>query len=214
MLKPDGSYDLKVRGISNFLSILSLDKLLEQIPGGAKVTIDLSESRLVGFTVMEHLYDFQNLHQNTGGEAEIRGLDSHTSTNNHKFALRFKTDTNEPLNPRQKMLKEMAESYGWNFQVEPLEDFDYFQSFYFFKTRPIEAESNCISDQDKDMHLELIDVTFEEGADIFPDEHQTTVGLLKMPFPIPKFTIEKKGFFDWGFSLDKENRKGDFALIC
>ena len=46
------------------------------------------------------------------------------------------------------------------------------------------------------MHLELIDVTFEEGADIFPDEHQTTVGLLKMPFPIPKFTIEKKGFFD------------------
>ena len=196
MLKPDGSYDLKVRGISNFLSILSLDKLLEQIPGGAKVTIDLSESRLVGFTVMEHLYEFQKLHQNTGGEVDIRGLESHTSTNNHKFALRFKTDTNEPLNPRQKMLKEMAESYGWNFQVEPLEDFDYFQSFYFFKTRPIEAESNCISDRDKDIHLELIDVTFEEGADIFPDEHQTTVGLLKMPFPIPKFTIEKKGFFD------------------
>lgn len=196
MLKPDGSYDLKVRGISNFLSILSLDKLLEQIPGSAKVTIDLSESRLVGFTVMEHLYDFQKLHQNTGGEVEIRGLESHTSTNNHKFALRFKTDTNEPLNPRQTMLKEMAESYGWNFQVEPLEDFDYFQSFYFFKTRPIEAESNCISDRDKDIHLELIDVTFEEGADIFPDEHQTTVGLLKMPFPIPKFTIEKKGFFD------------------
>ena len=70
MLKPDGSYDLKVRGISNFLSILSLDKLLEQIPGSAKVTIDLSESRLVGFTVMEHLYEFQKLHQNTGGEVE------------------------------------------------------------------------------------------------------------------------------------------------
>ena len=110
MLKPDGSYDLKVRGISNFLSILSLDKLLEQIPGSAKVTIDLSESRLVGFTVMEHLYEFQKLHQNTGGEVDIRGLESHTSTNNHKFALRFKTDTNEPLNPRQKMLKEMRKA--------------------------------------------------------------------------------------------------------
>jgi len=94
------------------------------------------------------------------------------------------------------MLKEMAESYGWNFQVDPLEELDYFQSFDFFKTRLVEAESNCISDQDKDVHLELIDVTFEEGADIFPDEYETTIGLLKIPFPIPKFTIEKKGFLD------------------
>ena len=192
VLKPDGSYDLKVRGISNFLSILSLDKLLEQIPAGAKVKVDLSETRLVGFTVMEHLHDFQKLHENTGGEVEIRGHESHSSTNNHKLALKFKIDATEPLNRRQNMLKEMAESYGWNFQVEPLEDLDYFQSFDFFKTRPIEAESNCISDQDKDIHLELIDVTFEEGADIFPDEYRTTVGLLKMPFPIPVFTIEKK----------------------
>jgi MFS superfamily sulfate permease-like transporter len=196
VLKPDGSYDLKIRGISNFLSILNLDKLLEQIPPGAKVMVDLSETRLVGFTVMEHLYDFQKLHENTGGELEICGHESHASTNNHKLALKFKIDPTEPLNPRQKMLKEMAESYGWNFQVEPLEDFDYFESFHFFKTRPVEAESNCISDQNKDVHLELIDVTFEEGADIFPDEYQTTVGLLKMPFSIPKFTIEKKGFLD------------------
>ena len=196
VVKPDGSYDLKVRGISNFLSILSLDKLLEQIPSGAKVTVDLSETRLVGFTVMEHLHDFQKLHENTGGEVEIRGHESHSSTNNHKLALKFKTDTTEPLNPRQKMLKEMAESYGWNFQVEPLEAFDYFQSFHFFKTRPIDAESNCISDLNKDVHLELIDVTFEEGADIFPDEYETTVGLIKMPCSIPKFTIEKKGFLD------------------
>ena len=192
VLKPDGSYDLKIRGISNFLSILSLDKLLEQIPAGAKVTVDLSETKLVGFTVMEHLHDFQKLHQNTGGELEICGHESHSSTNSHKLALKFKTDTTKPLNRRQNMLKEMAESYGWNFQVEPLEDLDYFQSFHFFKTRPVEVESNCISDQDKDVHLELIDVTFEEGADIFPDEYKTTVGLLKMPFPIPTFTIEKK----------------------
>ena len=56
VIKPDGGYDLKIRGISNFLSILSLDKMLEQIPPGAKVNIDLSETELVGFTVMEHLH--------------------------------------------------------------------------------------------------------------------------------------------------------------
>jgi len=112
------------------------------------------------------------------------------------LATKIKIDAVEPLNRRQNLLKEMAENYGWDFQVEPVEDLEYFESFYFFKTRPIEAEANCISDPDKDMPIELIDVTFEEGADIYPDEYKTTVGLLKLPFAIPKFIIEKKDFLD------------------
>ena len=44
--------------------------------------------------------------------------------------------------------------------------------------------------------MKLVDVTFEEGADIFPDEYRTTVGLLQLPFSIPKFTIQKKDFLD------------------
>lgn len=44
--------------------------------------------------------------------------------------------------------------------------------------------------------MRLLDVRFEEGADIFPDEYSTTLGLLKLPFKIPKFTIEKKDFLD------------------
>ena len=59
VLKPDGSYELKLRGVANFLGILNINKLLAQIPSGAKATIDLSETQLVGFTIMEHLYDFQ-----------------------------------------------------------------------------------------------------------------------------------------------------------
>ncbi|MEL6832050.1 MAG: SulP family inorganic anion transporter [Bacteroidota bacterium] len=196
VMKPDGSYDLKIRGIANFLGILKINNLVSQIPAGASATIDLSETRLVGTTVLEDLYDFQKIHQNSGGDIKITGLDKHISSTNHKLATKIKVDAVEPLNRRQNKLKELAESYGWNFQVEPPEDLEYFQSFYFFKTRPVEAESNCISDQDKDMHLELIDVTFEEGADIFPDEYRTTVGLLKLPFPIPKFTLEKKDFLD------------------
>ena len=207
----DGVYDLKVRGVSNFLSILNLDKLLGQVPSGAKVNIDLSETRLVGFTVMEHLYDFQKIHQNSGGEVRIHGLENHNSSTDHKLATKFRIDAAEPLNRRQSMLKEMAENYGWNFQVEPLEDFDYFQSFSFFKTRPIEAEYNCISDQDEDVHLELVDVRFEEGADIFPDEYKTTLGLLKFPFPIPRFTIEKKDLLDKFLHLS-EHKDIDYVL--
>ena len=47
MKRPDGTYDLKIRGIANFLGVLKVDKLLTQIPSGADVNIDLSETRLV-----------------------------------------------------------------------------------------------------------------------------------------------------------------------
>lgn len=196
VMKPDGSYNLNIRGIANFLAILKINKLVAQIPSGANATIDLSETRLVGTTVLEDLYDFQIIHQNTGGTIEIKGLENHASSTDHKLATKIKMDVVEPLNRRQNWLKEMAENYGWDFQAEPVENLEYFKSFYFFKTRPIEAESNCISDHDESMHMRLIDVTFEEGAGIFPDEHNTTVGLLKLPFTIPKFIIEKKDFLD------------------
>ncbi len=211
VMKPDNSYELKIRGIANFLGILKINKLVAQIPSGANATIDLSETRLVGTTVLEDLYDFQKMHQNTGGDIKIQGLDKHISSINHKLATKIKVDTIEPLNRRQNQLKEMAENYGWDFQVDAVEDLDYFESFYFFKTRPIEAEFNCISDRDQEMHMELVDVTFEEGVDIFPDEYKTTIGLLKLPFPIPKFTIEKKGFLD-KFLPISEHRDIDYSL--
>ena len=211
VLKPDGGYDLKIRGVANFLGILNLNNLLSQIPAGTKANIDLSETRLVGTTILEQLYDFQKNHQDSGGSVQIQGLDRHISSTNHKLATKIKIDAVEPLNRRQEKLKEMAEGYGWNFQVEPVEDLEYFKSFYFFKTRPIEAESNCISDQDKDMHLELIDVTFEEGAYLLPDEYNTTVGLLKLPFSIPRFTIEKKDFLDKFLHLS-EHKDIDYTL--
>ena len=211
VMKPDGSYDLKIRGIANFLGIIKLNKLISQIPSGAKATIDLSEARLVGTTVLENIYDFQTIHQNSGGNVSIIGLDKHVSSTNNKLATKIKLDSSAPLNRRQNLLKEMAEGYGWNFEEEPVENLDYYKSFYFFKSRPIEAESNCISNHDKDMQMKLIDVTFEEGAGIIPDEYKTTIGLVKIPFPIPKFIVEKKDFLDKVLPI-LEHKNIDYAV--
>ena len=211
VLKPDGSYELKIRGIANFLGILKINNLVSQIPAGANATIDLSETRLVGHTVLEDIYDFQKTQENSGGKVKISGLENHISSTNHKLATKINIHASEPFTQRQNMLKEMAESYGWNFQIEPIEDLDYFKSFSFFKSRPIEAESNCISDKDQDMHLELIDVTFEEGAFMIHNEYNTTVGLLKLSFPIPKFTIEKKDIIDRFLPLS-EHKDIDYTL--
>jgi len=211
IINKDGSYLLKVRGIANFLSILKINKLTAQIPAGSQAVIDLSETRLIGTTVLEDLYDFKELHQDGGGKISIIGLDNHISSTDHKLATKINTNSNEPLNQRQNKLKELAENYNWDFQVEPIEDLDYFKSFHFFKSRPIEAESNCISDHDKNLHLELIDLTFEEGASIFPDEYKTTVGLLKFPNQIPRFIIEKKDLLDRIFHIS-EHKDIDYIL--
>ena len=50
--------NLKIRGIANFLGILKANKLVAQIPPGADVNIDLSETRLVGITYMDFLVEF------------------------------------------------------------------------------------------------------------------------------------------------------------
>ena len=211
VVQRDGSYKINIRGVANFLGILKINRLTSQIPSGANAVIDLSQTRLVGITVLEDLYDLQKIHQRTGGVIKITGLENHLSSTKHKLATKIKSNGAKPLNRRQKMLKELAEKTGYDFETDPKEDFDYFESFAFFKTRPVEVESNCISDKDKEMHMELIDVTFEEGSDIFPDEHKTTIGLLKLPFSIPKFTIEKKDFIDRILHIS-EHKDIDYSL--
>lgn len=43
----NGTYDIKLKGITNFLYALQLDKLLEDIPIGSTIRVDMSQTRLV-----------------------------------------------------------------------------------------------------------------------------------------------------------------------
>jgi hypothetical protein len=97
---------------------------------------------------------------------------------------------------RQLRLTEMAERKNWNFKSEYTNDLKYFESFYFFKTRPIEERLNTVTPNEKTNNWEICDVSFEEGAYEATDEYHTTVCLVKATKRIPKFVIEKKSFTD------------------
>ena len=209
--KKDGSYDLKIKGIANFLATINIDNLISQVPLGTKVKVDLSEARLVDFTILEHLYDFQRMHLNSGGKVEINGLEKHVSSSNHKLAMKLLTSSAQKLTTRQVWQIDIAKEYGWTFQQEPKDAIDYFETFDFFKSRPIEIKSNSITGQDKNIDWEITDVIFEEGAFLSYEEYKTTLGLVKFPFPIPKFTIEKKGFLDKYLHLS-EHKDIDYDL--
>ena len=195
----DNSYELQVRGIANFLSILSVNKLLSQIPPGTDVTIDLSRTRLVGMTFMEKIVSFLQSHQDTGGQVTITGLANHVSSSMHNRALKiFLHPLSTELSPRQMHLNSMATRLAASFDSHVDWNTSYLRNFQFFEIRPIERKSNCIRGTFDDMKVqwEIADVTFNEGAAFSAEVHHSTVMTLRLTKQLPKFVMEKEGIFD------------------
>ena len=197
--KPDGSYDLKIRGIANFLGILKVDKLVAQIPSGADVNIDLSETRLVGMTYMDYLVDYLKMQKNTGGKVVIKGLDSHVSSSAHNRALKICLNSSAAkLSPRQNRLQNLANEKDYQYTNKVDWNTTYLKKFHFFEIRPIERKSNCLKGTFKDLDVswEITDVTFNEGAAFTAETFNTTLMVLKLNKKIPIFTMEKEGVFE------------------
>ena len=192
-IKKDGSYELKIKGIANFLAAVHLDNLLLQVPPKSILNIDLTEARIVDFSILEHFYDYQRNMTNEGGQVKITGLERHVSSATHKLALKLLLSSPHELSPRQITLKEMAREYEWNFENLPSEQIEYFETFYFFKSKQVKSKSNSLSGKEKGIRWEITDIIFEEGAYMATEAFHTTLGLIELPFKIPKFTIEKKG---------------------
>ena len=194
--RSDGTFDLKIRGIANFLGILKVDKLVAQIPSGADVNIDLSETRLVGITYMDFLVEYLKAQRAAGGQVFITGLDSHVSFSTHNRALKISlTDSNAKLSQRQKRLRNLAteKDYSYNSKIDW--NTIYLKKFHFFEIRPIERKYNCLTGLYKDLEVcwEIADITFNEGQAFTAETFNTTVMVLKLNKKIPVFTMEKEG---------------------
>jgi MFS superfamily sulfate permease-like transporter len=195
---PDNSYDLKIRGVANFLGIIKVDKLVAQIPAGANVNIDLSETRLVGITYMDYLVEYLKAQRATGGEVFITGLDSHVSSSTHNRALKLSLKNATKLSHRQKRLRNLATEKGYQYTSQVDWNTIYLKKFHFFEIRPIERKYNCLkgSFDEMDMSWEIADVTFNEGQAFTAETFNTTLMVLKLNTKIPVFTMEKEGVFE------------------
>jgi MFS superfamily sulfate permease-like transporter len=198
-LLEDGSYSVKLKGVSNFLYAMKLDKLLEEVPNGATVSIDMSETRLVDLSIMENLIEYKNHQKNSGGNVELIGLDNHVSSTSHNRALKIKTGRlARKVDKRQRLLNKLAIENGWIFKREVDWDISYLKNFDFFISRPIELKRNSIkgSDESNSVKWEIADIVFDEGAMLALEVYLTTVLIVRLPTSIPKFTIDKEGLFD------------------
>jgi len=197
--KPDGSYDLNIKGIANFLGILKIDKMVAEIPAGANVNIDLSETRLVGITYMDYIVDYLKLQNNTGGKVVIKGLDSHVSSSTHNRALKIALNNQVvKLSSRQTRLQNLANERDYEYNNRIDYNTSYLKKFHFFEIRPIERKSNRLNGSFKDLEVswEIADVTFSEGAAFTAETFNMTLMVVKSPKKMPVFTMEKEGVFE------------------
>ena len=194
-----GSYDLQIRGVANFLSIPKVNELTSMVSAGADVNIDLSRTRLVGMTFLEKIIDFLREQEDTGGNVVISGLDNHVSSSTHNRALKIYLHPITPkLSPRQTRLKNIAEANAYIFESDVNWNTSYLRHFQFFEIRPIERKSNCLRGtfEDQSIQWEIADVTFNEGASFSAEVFHSTVMILRLPNPIPKFVMDKEGMLD------------------
>ena len=197
--QPNGSYDLNIKGIANFLGILKVDKLVSQIPSGADVNINLGETRLVGLTYMDYLVDYLKIQKDTGGKVIIKGLDSHVSSSTHNRGLKISLNRSvAKLSPRQNRLQNLANENEYQFANQIDWNTTYLKNFHFFEIRPIDRKSNCLRGTFKDVNVswEIADVTFSEGATFTAETFNTTLMILKLNKKIPVFTMEKEGVLE------------------
>ena len=202
----NGTYDIKLKGISNFLYAMKLDKLLEEIPKGSNVRIDMSQTRLVDLTIMENIIEFKRIQDNDGGDIKLIGLEHHVSSTSHNRALKIVAGrVKKRITKRQIRLQKMAITNGWSFDREVDWNTSYLRNFHFFDSRPIEMKSNSLQglDIENNVQWEIADIVFDEGALLALEVYQTTVQIIRVPSSIPRFIIDKEGIFDKMFNRVK-----------
>ena len=195
----DGSYTLRVKGIANFMTLLRLISMLEKIPAGVDLKIDLAKTRLIDLTFQEKLMEFRAAHRLTGGKVQIIGLNQHVASSNHKLALKTHILPNfQKTSPRQQRIKQMAQNNKWLFTREEQVDSSELLDFNFFQTRPLETKQNVIGGEfpETQADWEISDIVFDEGAMLSKEVYKTTVQLIHLPHEIPAFLLDEEGIFD------------------
>ena len=192
-------YELKIKGIANFLSIPRIDKLIKKIPDGVDVRVDLTDTKLVGITFMDYIVDYLKIQKTLGGNVVLEGLGSHVSYSTYNRALKISLkNAAVKLSPRQNRLKNLANEKDYRFNHEVDWNTSYLKQFHFFEIRPIERKSNSLIGQfdDTGVSWQISDVTFNEGDAFSAETFNTTLIVLKLNKKIPVFTMEKEGLFE------------------
>jgi carbonic anhydrase len=199
-LEEDGKQHITVKHFSTFLNFYRLKNALDAIEPTERVLVDLLQCNFVDHTVMESLWDYEQIFDKNNGEFEVIGLDLHNSESSHPFALRralkYVPFVNEPdiQTKRQKDIGEYLESLDWHFSTENDYHMFFLRHFNYFRTRQVDHLYNKGHDEKK--VFKLFDVEYSEGAFILEEELHATMLYINTRNNIPAFTLDKGDFYE------------------
>lgn len=195
------NYYVSITNYCNFLNFSKLKSKLDQIPENEDVIVDFSRCSFVDHTVMENLSNYAKSFDSKEGHFEIIGLDSHGAQTSHPFASRRISATKRMaarnLTKRQKSLKGIAEDFNLTYRPIRKNQFPFLKDFSYFKTKDISKIKNVLTNK----KYTLFDVVFTEGEFIAKQIIRTTMVYVKLDQTIPKFTLDKEGFFEYIYHL-------------
>jgi MFS superfamily sulfate permease-like transporter len=200
--RTENTHELYIRleGIVNFINIPKLKQVLKASGKTEKhIIVDMSNARLIDYTVLEYLHDDASRYDLPEGmNFELVGLGAHDAYSRHPNATRILPSDKKPqLNQRQVGLRALSEKNDGIFWPEVRWDFQQLKDFEFFKSRTIEYTFNTAKGNYK-MFFEwqTCDITFEEGSAFSNQERYTSVSILHLPFNAPKFVLQREDLFD------------------
>ncbi|MGR3812203.1 SulP family inorganic anion transporter [Jiulongibacter sp. NS-SX5] len=195
----DGKLHITVKHFSSFVNFFRLKSVIDKVKTSDRVVVDFLQCQFVDHTVMENLWDYEQIFDKNGGEFEVVGLDLHSAESSHPFALRralkfvpfVKT---ESQTKRQRAIAEFMEDKNWNFSIANDYHMFFLRDFDYFKTRQVDHLYNI--GQDKKKVFKLFDIEYSEGAFILEEELHATMLYINTGKKIPAFTLDKGDFYE------------------
>lgn len=157
--------------------------------------------------------DFGQEYRRNGGSLEAVGLDAHYTTSTYPHSLHFLSSNRSKMNAvqrqtsRQLQLHVLAKANQWTFTPAINWETPELNQFSYFIERPVEYTSNIIFGQYPDLkiHWEISDMTFDSRGFIDVQEKHTTEHLIRLPFEVPPFILDKEFLYDKLFDVVDQN---------
>ncbi|MFT7434980.1 MAG: carbonic anhydrase, partial [Psychromonas sp.] len=199
-IEEDGKHHVTVKHFSTFINFFRLKKLLDAIDPAERVVVDFLQSSFIDHTVMENLWDYEQIFDKNDGEFEVIGLDLHNAESSHPFALRRAlkyvpfVNTLDIHTKRQKEIGKYIESLGWSFNIENDYHMFFLRHFNYFRTRQVDHLYN--KGQDAQKVFRFFDVEYSEGAFILEEQLHASMVYINTGGHVPSFTLDKGDFYE------------------
>lgn len=195
----NGEYQVKVMDSAIFSNLIGYKKLFHRLAPGKKVTLNVSEARIVDHSFMEALHHFEEEYQHSGGSLAVQGWDNFKAFSNHPFAARkldpeAKSKIEIKLSPRQMDLRRFADANEYSFYPQRVRSAMKYKDFPIQRGVKVLFEENILEKYLDQARIIVSDVTLGEGALSAARETQITLVLIsEIEQHIPDFALEPEG---------------------